>query len=1036
MTTPFETYIARIAADFKGGKATELTYRSTLEALLESLAPGVEASSDPKHVACGAPDFIVEQHKVPVGYVETKDIGADLGKVERSDQLKRYRASLHNLILTDYLEFRWYVHGERRLTARLATTGQGNRLIHDRDGIATAARLFTGFYETQVPVVGTPKELAQRMAALTQIVRDLIVGSLREEGETGVFHQQLETFRRFLLPAVTPQEFADMYAQTMAYGLFAARVNMPEGQPFDRTHAYLYLPPANPFLRRLFLDVGEELDGTPIAPFLDDLARLIDRANMEAILRDFGQRTRTEDPVVHFYETFLAAYDPRLRKSRGVYYTPEPVVQFIVRSVDHLLKTSFHKPLGLADPEVLLLDPATGTGTFLYFVIRHIHETQVAHGQEGVWDEYVRTKLLPRVFGFELLMAPYAVAHLKLGLLLRELCYTFTKGERLGVYLTNTLEQGEVAGHTLGLAGYLSEEGSAATQVRNQAPIMVVLGNPPYSKSSANQSPWIEDLMEDYKTTVRDAETQIQALSDDYVKFIRFAHWRIRQTGKGIVGFVTNNGYLDGPLFRDMRKSLMESFGRIWILNLHGDSRKQETSPDGTPDKNVFDIQQGVAVLLMSASPADEGRGVYHADVWGSREQKYEFLTPSDLGSIDWTPLSPAAPLYLFVPVSLDVQGEWDKAYHLYDVFGHGNRDKDNHIRYGAGFVTQQDEFAIAFEPNTLYQRVAELLDPSTTESALRERYNLCTTAQWNFNRARKELAKADLRKATRQIAYRPFDYRYTIYDRNITTIRRERIMGQMEESNLALLTTRRVTRLPFTNVFVANKLVEYKIASHDRNTIVFPLYFYPNPGSKQPGLFVKAERQPNLSPRFTDDLGAALRLRFILDGAGDLEETFGPEDVFHYTYAVFHSPTYRTRYAEFLKMDFPRLPLTSDRRLFATLVGKGAELGGLHLLKSPVLDIPITTFPVSGSNEVERVRYEVGRVWINPTQHFGGVPEAVWEFQIGGYQVCGKWLKDRKGRRLSADDISHYQRIVVALNEAIRLMREIDEAIPRWPIE
>lgn len=603
MSTLFDAYLTKIAADLKGGKATELTYRSTLETLLESLAPGVQASSDPKHIACGAPDFIIGRGQIPLGYIETKKIGEDLDKIEKSDQLKRYRESLNNLILTDYLEFRWYVNGAHRLTARLAAV-KGKKLLPDAEGIAQAAQLLGEFYQTQVPTVGAAQELAQRMAALTRITRDIIDGALREEGDAGIFHKQLEAFRHYLLPTLTPQEFADIYAQTMAYGLFAARVNAQD-QPFNLLQAYAYLPSANPFLRKLFRDVGEELDGTPVAPFLDDLAALLARADMAEILRDFGKRTRTEDPVVHFYETFLASYDPSLRKSRGVYYTPEPVVQFIVRSVDHLLKTHFGCPAGLADPNVLLLDPATGTATFLYFVIRLIYETQMALGQAGAWKSYVRDKLLPRLFGFELLMAPYAVAHLKLGLLLSKLGYTFGKHERLGVFLTNTLEQGVTAGETLGLAGYLSEEGNAAAEIKSRKPIMVVTGNPPYSGHSANKGDWISNLVRDYYFVDGQplGERNPKWLQDDYVKFIRFAQWRIQQTGQGIVAFITNHGYLDNPTFRGMRQHLMNTFDEIYVLDLHGNSKKKETAPDGSKDENVFDIQQGVAILLAVKHP-------------------------------------------------------------------------------------------------------------------------------------------------------------------------------------------------------------------------------------------------------------------------------------------------------------------------------------------------------------------------------------------------------------------------------------------------
>jgi predicted helicase len=411
-----------------------------------------------------------------------------------------------------------------------------------------------------------------------------------------------------LLPNLTPAQFADLYAQTMAYGLFAARLSMPDGQTFNRAIAYQYLG-SNKFLRRLFLDVGEELDGSIIASYLDDLAALLNRADINKIRADIYNRTRTEDPVVHFYETFLAAYDPKLRKSRGVYYTPEPVVQFIVNSVDWILREKFGKPLGLADPEVNILDPAAGTGTFLYFILRLVHERMRERGQLGQWQDYVQTSLLPRIFGFELLMAPYVMSHLKLGLQLKEeLGYVWQKDDQLKVYLTNTLDETAVHGGPEGkLSHYITDEAVASSVVKNQTPIMVVLGNPPYSGKSNNPSKdingkpnFIGKLLREYYfvdgTSINEKNTKW--LQDDYVKFIRYAQYRIEKTGYGILAFVTNHGYLDNPTFRGMRQSLINTFDDIYILDLHGNSKKNEVSPDGRIDKNVFDIKPGVSIAL------------------------------------------------------------------------------------------------------------------------------------------------------------------------------------------------------------------------------------------------------------------------------------------------------------------------------------------------------------------------------------------------------------------------------------------------------
>ncbi len=595
---PFETYLKEIQENLSTGRATEQTHRSALKALLEAVGEGITAINEPRRVECGAPDYIITRARTPVGYVEAKDVGTNLDTAERSEQVRRYRASLSNLILTDYLEFRWYVEGEHRETARLATLTSDGRIRTQRGGIQALSGLLQKFFAQTMPTVGTPKELAQRMAALARMIRDLIQETFRRESEEGALHAQLKAFRETLIPFLTPAQFADMYAQTITYGLFAARVRVPAGQNFTRERAAWNLPRTNPFLRRLFNEIaGPDLDDR-IAWLVDDLAHLLARADMAEILRDFGKRTRQEDPVVHFYETFLAAYDPQERVRRGVYYTPEPVVSYIVRSLDHIVKTRFDRPLGLADTNTLILDPAVGTATFLYFVIQQIHETLMATGQAGAWNDYVENHLLPRVFGFELLMAPYAVAHMKLGILLQETGYDFTGDQRLGIYLTNSLEEAITRAETLGFARFITDEANAAAEIKKEKPIMVVLGNPPYSVSSANKGDHIERLMERYKAAVRD-EQNIQPLSDDYIKFIRFAHERIERTGYGVIGMITNHSYLSGLIHRGMREELMKSFDEIYVLNLHGNALMGETAPDGGPDENVFDIRQGVAIVFM-----------------------------------------------------------------------------------------------------------------------------------------------------------------------------------------------------------------------------------------------------------------------------------------------------------------------------------------------------------------------------------------------------------------------------------------------------
>jgi predicted helicase len=1047
MTTAFETYITKVENDLRGGKATEHTYRGTLEIFMEALERGIEASNDPKHIECGAPDFIVEKRKVPLGYVETKDVGESLDRIEKSDQMKRYLKALHNLMLTDYLEFRWYVNGEKKRTIRLAEISTDHRLVTAPQAETNITQLFGDFYATETPTVSTPKELAGRLAGVTHFIRDRIVDVLKS-GEPSLqkaFEKRFNAFKDLLLPALKEEEFADLYSQTMTYGLFAAKLSAPENANFTLASAYQYLF-GNKFLRRLFSDVSEELDEIEIIrPYLLDIISLLNRADFQRILSEFGKRTRTEDPVVHFYETFLATYDPKLRASRGVFYTPEPAVQFMVNAVDYLLKTRFNLSWGLADSSVKVLDPATGTGTFLFYVILKIYEEVVTNRkQAGQWKQKSK-ELLNRIFGFELLIAPYVVSHLKLGLLLKTLGAPLEgKEERLHVFLTNTLEEGVTRAEQLaGLGHYIAEEASDAAFVKKNQEIMVVLGNPPYAGHSANASQdkdgkpnFIGKLLREYYFVdgAPLGERNPKWLQDDYVKFIRFGEWRIDQTGHGILAFITNHGYLDNPTFRGMRQHLMTTFDEIYVLDLHGNSKKKERTPDGGKDENVFDIQQGVAILLAvkhakKTSEVSETSEVWHANLWGLREGKYAALQDSDLNDIEWTKLNPEKPFYLFIQQDKALQSEYEQGW------------KTNEIMplNVLGFQTHRDYFAVDFDDSSLRNRINEMRNTTSSDDEYRKKYELQDNRDWKLARARKELRElTDWQSDLITCAYRPFDFRPIYFNEIATDYPRPEVNKHLRKKNLALNLVRQTKAETWEHALVSDKPTPAVFLEIKDGSSIFPLYLYTTPEETAGTLFAQLEttRKPNLAPAFIAAFSEKLGLQFIQDGMGDLKKTFGPEDVFHYAYAVFHSPTYRTRYAEFLKIDFPRLPLTSDKKLFAKLVAHGKELVELHLLKSPKVDNFITSYPEAGDNKVERVQYANKKVSINQKQYFGNVPEEVWEFKVGGYQVCEKWLKDRKGRTLSGDDITHYQRVVVSLKETIRLMKEINKAIVKWPME
>jgi predicted helicase len=622
----FKIYLTTLERDLSRGNATEHTHRSTLKQLLEDAFPSVTATNEPKRIKAGAPDYVLQKGQTPLGYIEAKDVGVDLSRVEKTEQMKRYFASLGNLLLTDYLEFRWYVEGQDRKTVRLGTWLMG-KIVSEADGEKDLEMLLNAFMEAKAPTLNSPVTLAKKMAALAQQIRYSINEAFNAEDLTDdnpdPLHDQYKAFKDVLMKDLTAEQFADMYAQTITYGMFAARTSPSFKPPFTRERAAYDIPKTNPFLQQMF----QHMAGPDLPPSLDwivdDLVNLLAHTDVAAILANFGKRTRQEDPIVHFYETFLSAYDPKMREARGVYYTPEPVVSYIVRSVDHILKTEFGLADGLADtskvkviePErqgkrerktrdvhkVQLLDPATGTATFLHATIDQIHQTVTNSYGSGAWSGYVREHLLPRLYGFELLMAPYTVAHMKLGLQLRELGYDFSSPERLKIYLTNALEEAHDFPSLPLFGQMIARESQEAGQIKQDAPVMVILGNPPYSYESSNTGEWISNIIREYYKVDGQplGERNPKGLQDDYVKFIRFAQWRIEQTGYGILGFVTNHGYLDNPTFRGMRQSLMNTFDKIYLLDLHGNSKKKEKAPDGSKDENVFDIQQGVAICLM-----------------------------------------------------------------------------------------------------------------------------------------------------------------------------------------------------------------------------------------------------------------------------------------------------------------------------------------------------------------------------------------------------------------------------------------------------
>jgi predicted helicase len=916
-------------------------------------------------------------------------------------------------------------------------------------------------------VINTSKQLSVKLAELASRIRDRIRSAMRIETDKGKLTQLMNAFQTALVHDLDPDGFADMYAQTIAYGLLSARIADPHKKTADDFAAHMR---TNPFLRELmetFLKVGgrqgkaggQGIDFDELG--VSEIVELLDDANMEAVVRDFGDRNPQEDPVIHFYELFLKEYDAKRRMQRGVFYTPRPVVSYIVHSVDELLRTEFGLADGLADtttwgemakrhkdlvipvgvsPDldfVQIIDPATGTGTFLVEVIDHINKTLVAkwkaqgHNQQRIdalWNGFVPKHLLPRLHGYEVLMAPYAIAHLKIGLKLYETGYRFDSDERARIYLTNALEPAQDFSERFEFAiPALAHEAKAVNAIKRNQRFTVVIGNPPYSVTSANFNLFIDTLMDDYKKHVR-GEQGLVALADDYLKFVRMSQRILEESHCGIWGMITNHGYLKGVIHRGVRRELLDQFNLMFILDLHGDTNIGERVPAGKTNENVFDIQQGVAVSIGACKLANSSaRSVRHSDLWGSRIEKYQDLVTHPISRRKWSEISPVQPRFFLFP--------FDDA-NLFEYEEFPSLDTLMSVN-SCGVKTHRDGVVIDFDKKTLAARMSDIASERRLE-LLRERYGITDTPNWNLKDAQQKIKADEVPRFIQRLTYRPFDHRWIYYnpviiekgDSKYPTLR------HMLRSNVALLSARIQATGVFDAVFASKFLVEMKTAESSRSCTVFPLFLTEDAGSRQ-AEFPIDERKPNLNSQILSSWAHKLGLKAT--GNFSLPSGLTPEDIFHYAYAVLHSPGYRSRYAQFLKIDFPRLPLTGSLKLLRALARLGEEITTLHLLESPKLEQPTTEFIGGREPEVEKISWSNNTVWLNKARTIGfkGVRDDVWNFHIGGYKVCEKWLKDRKGRTLSKDDIAHYQKIVVALAETIRLMKQIDEVIEQhggWP--
>ncbi|TMS40571.1 MAG: DNA methyltransferase [Methanobacterium sp.] len=1018
-------YLQEVRKIYSNKDYTELTLRTPFENLITGLNDEFKLIQEPKRVVnLGAPDFKAFLGSAKIGSIETKNLGENLDKIISSEQIKKYIDNIDNLILTDYSRFILIRNGQKVVDFYLFTLmdlENSNFTIPD-EKIELFKQLLNEFFYFKLSTIKDAEELARELAKKAKLLKDRVKIQLKEDlsknNDETVLRSPIYDFYlgiKSLIIDINIEDAADAYAQTVTYGLFLARKN-PLNKKIDRISAYAFIPENIGIIKRMFTNMSTSEFPSNISWIIDDIIEILNVTDMNEVFSAINKRGLIDkDPIIFLYEDFLDFYEPDKKKKLGVYYTPRPVVNFIVNSINFILKKNFDKPIGLADDTVTVLDPAAGTGTFFWITFLVVLGELVDNNLSGLIPGKIRNHLLKHFYGFEILITPYVISHLKLADLLRTWHYKLKESDRIQIYLSNTLEPSKEG--QLQFLPFLKEialENIESTKIKSKQPIIAIIGNPPYAGMSANKGKWIDELLkkgykradnsyDDGYYTINGKkldERNPKWLQDDYVKFIRFAQWKIDKNGEGVVGFITNHSFIDNPTFRGMRESILESFDRVYILNLHGNAKKKERCPDGSKDENVFDIQQGVAISIFIKNSAFKDKKVFYSDLWGLKDYKYHWLDRHIVDNVDWQEIEPILPFYFFVPKDTSLLEEYGEFWHVKDIFPLNS----------IGIVTARDSLTLDWTSEDISKVINDFANLEPEEA--RRKYKLKKDANdWKV-----EWAQADLKSSGLDendivpILYRPFDVRYTYYTGKSNGFHcrpRKNVMKHMLKSNLALSTCRQQNKTGFQHVFVSDKITDSDVVSNKTKErgYLFPLYLYSDDGNKS----------LNLDPTF---------LEFIFKKYG---ERVPPEEIFYYIYAILNSPRYREKYSEHLQSDFPRIPFV-DYEKFKELSEIGKYLTELHLMKKNLR--VKTRYNVEGSNIVENIKYKAPRVWINKKQYFEGIPPVVWNFKIGGYKVLDKWLKYRKKKHLTNSEIENFLQMIEIIKITFGIMQKIDDVL------
>lgn len=992
----------------------------------------------------GAPDFLITKDFLTLGYIENKRVNANLDNIITSDQILKYTKLSPNIILTDYLRFILLSLNDKNeiiicKEVKICSLDEIKSIVKNQSLLDTKTQelneLFSIFFSKIPNPINSALDFANHLSLRTRILKDELLLSSKNETLLSLFN----TFKETLYKELSYEEFRDSFAQTLTYSLFLAKLNNDTAKEIDLNNAKKFIPKSFPLIRSMsgFLDDSfENLEN--IKWLLEEIINIINHIDITSIIKELNKTGEKDlfnrptilsthkDPYLHFYETFLASYDPKLREVRGVYYTPAPVVIFIINAIDEALKQDFNHKKGLSealDKNITLLDFATGTGTFLLEAFRKALEPISKNSVN-----YNPKVLIDKFCGFEFLIAPYTIAHLKISQSFKEEFNSpLNDDESLKIALTNTLYSKSISKeqndqNTLFTLIDLTKEFKKAQKIKEEQ-ILIITGNPPYSGASSNkglyedeikisyglepskanlnneQKKWISSYFKEkskqntstfkaiYEKHKLENEKNSKVMLDDYVKFIRFAQSKIDSQESGIFAFISNNSFLDNPTFRGMRYSLMQSFDKIYILNLHGDTRKKEKAPDGSKDDNVFDIMQGVSInIFIKQNSKAKNTNIYYHDLYGKRKDKYEFLYENDLNSIKWTLVKNNEPFYLFLPQNNDLLEEYNKGISV---------KKDIFMLSSVGIASSKDAILISTNNKKLEQQV----------------YNF-------YNEFDKKYIK--------EIAYKPFDTQKIYYD--IKKVERPRI-DIMEHflgyENIGLIYDRGTNLKEISNLFISSKVIDKHLVG--ANSYVSPLYLYPTTRSKK---FLEKENPNFNEENFTSKIeNFKESFRTFIDEL--YKEKFSPEDILGYIYAVLFHKIYREKYLDFLKIDFPKIPFTKDKNTFKNLSKLGLKLVNLHLLKNDELDFNVGEAlfkDIKNKNfKIQKIKYnkDVKELFINESLYFNKVSPEIYEFKIGGYAVLDKYLKSHKEEDI---DHKHFTLIIQTLDETLKIQDEISK--------